>query len=70
MNRPKRITRLQTPETTGERWTEGERVWWPLGRGVGYRISVQTLNWGLPLRPSLYKRTFLFDMQTEKCEKR
>lgn len=69
MNRPKTITRLQTPGTTGERWKEGERVWWPLGRGVGYRISVQAVNWGLPLSPSLYKCTFLFDMQTEKCEK-
>lgn len=68
VNIPKRIIRVQTPGTTGESWKK-ENVCGGHWAGVLGTVSVQTLNWGLPLSPSLYKCTFFFDRQTEKCEK-
>lgn len=44
-------------------------MWWTLGRGpergVRYVVSGQSLNWDLPLSPSLYPHTLFSDKYTE-----
>lgn len=52
----------------GEIWRDVVATGW--GCGVGYGVCGQTLNWGLPLGPSLYTHTHSsFICKLEKCRK-